>query len=345
MKRLSLLIAVLIALGLVNATMAKIDDWSETAASNNTAAPDGFPENMSPGSVNDAAREVMAQVRRLAAQTVSGTYAHDSGSADAYIIIPPIPPAALLSGQVFRFKANASSLTTTPTLTVNGLGAITMVKFNSLALVAGDIGANTIHEVVYNGANFQLMNPVNSISGGLIQASQITGSVNAGRHTIWIPAGAMISRSSTGAAITSVELSSNLVMLNALGFDGSVDEFAQFQIGMPTSWDEGPIGAIPVWTAQSGSGTVTFNVQCVSFGDSDPFDAAFGPAVGVTDTVLTIGDVHFAAEISPITISTAVENDLLACQVYRDADIDTHAADAELIGLKVIYIIDEPNDN
>jgi hypothetical protein len=40
-----------------------IKDWSTTAASNNSAPPDGFPENMAPSAVNDAARETMAQVR------------------------------------------------------------------------------------------------------------------------------------------------------------------------------------------------------------------------------------------------------------------------------------------
>lgn len=43
--------------------MADIQTWSTTAASNNSAAPDGFPEGMAPSGVNDAAREVMAAVK------------------------------------------------------------------------------------------------------------------------------------------------------------------------------------------------------------------------------------------------------------------------------------------
>ena len=43
--------------------MSKISTWSTSAASNNSAAPDGFPEGMTPGSVNNAAREVMASIR------------------------------------------------------------------------------------------------------------------------------------------------------------------------------------------------------------------------------------------------------------------------------------------
>ena len=43
--------------------MSNISQWSTTAASNNSASPDGFPEGMAPSGVNDAAREVMAAIR------------------------------------------------------------------------------------------------------------------------------------------------------------------------------------------------------------------------------------------------------------------------------------------
>ncbi len=44
--------------------MANISSWTTSADFNNSAAPDGFPEGMAPSGVNDAAREVMAAVRR-----------------------------------------------------------------------------------------------------------------------------------------------------------------------------------------------------------------------------------------------------------------------------------------
>ena len=40
--------------------MSAIKTWSTTAAGNNAAAPDGFPENMAPSGLNDACREMMA---------------------------------------------------------------------------------------------------------------------------------------------------------------------------------------------------------------------------------------------------------------------------------------------
>lgn len=43
--------------------MSDIGTWSTTAANNNSASPDGFPEGMAPSGLNDSSREVMAAVR------------------------------------------------------------------------------------------------------------------------------------------------------------------------------------------------------------------------------------------------------------------------------------------
>lgn len=42
-----------------------VSDWSTTPASNNSAAPNGAPEGMLPGGLNDTMRKVMADVRSL----------------------------------------------------------------------------------------------------------------------------------------------------------------------------------------------------------------------------------------------------------------------------------------
>jgi len=44
--------------------MTDIKAWATSAASNNAASPNGFPEGMAPSGVNDSAREIMAAVRR-----------------------------------------------------------------------------------------------------------------------------------------------------------------------------------------------------------------------------------------------------------------------------------------
>lgn len=42
--------------------MSDVSTWSTTAASNNSASPDGWPESMAPSGVNNSARENMAQI-------------------------------------------------------------------------------------------------------------------------------------------------------------------------------------------------------------------------------------------------------------------------------------------
>ena len=44
--------------------MTDIKDWSATAASNNSASPDGYPEGMNPSGVNNSDRESMRAVRK-----------------------------------------------------------------------------------------------------------------------------------------------------------------------------------------------------------------------------------------------------------------------------------------
>lgn len=63
--------------------MSNISTWSTTAASNNSAAPNGFPENMAPSGVNDAARETMAAVRRWTDDGGWHPYGHTATYASA----------------------------------------------------------------------------------------------------------------------------------------------------------------------------------------------------------------------------------------------------------------------
>lgn len=45
--------------------MSKVGSWSTTAGSNNATPPDGWPEGQAPSTVNDCAREMMAQIKTL----------------------------------------------------------------------------------------------------------------------------------------------------------------------------------------------------------------------------------------------------------------------------------------
>jgi len=82
----------------------------------------------------------------------------DSGTTNAYVINTIAPVLTLYTGSKFIFKAvNAS--TGASTLTVNSFSSHPIKKNGSTAIASGDIGANQIIEVVYDGTNYQLIGP------------------------------------------------------------------------------------------------------------------------------------------------------------------------------------------
>lgn len=146
--------------------MSDISSWSETAASNNNIPPAGFPEGMSPATVNDAAREVMAAVKR--------TWDRDhpiqtsTGAANSYNLTYTNGPAGYVLGESYTFIAGATN-TDVSTLNVNSIGAVAIKSGDGVTpLVAGIIVAGYQITCVYNGSSFQLV-------GGFTFTGDVTG--------------------------------------------------------------------------------------------------------------------------------------------------------------------------
>jgi hypothetical protein len=168
----------------------------------------------------------------------------------------------------------------------------------------------------------------------------------AGKQTVWVPAGAMVPRTTNGAATGLSESATNKIMSNTLDFDQSTIEYAQFQIGMPKSWNEGTLTAEFVWTCGV-TGNVIWGVQGVCVSDDDVLDVAFGTAQEVTDAVTATTDVMQSAETSAMTMAgTPVAKDLGIFQVYRKASDggDTAAGDAKLLGVRLYLTTDTGAD-
>jgi hypothetical protein len=87
------------------------------------------------------------------------------------------PTQASLTGTIIGFTPNLANTTTTPTLNINGLGAVTIVKGTSTALAAGDIALNTPAFVTYNGTNWQLLNPQATITQASTSAASFFASL------------------------------------------------------------------------------------------------------------------------------------------------------------------------
>lgn len=109
-----------------------------------------------------ASDEVLATaINGIDAEIVAGVqggtwnYAADTGSANAYAAAYS-PAPALKAGLILYFKA-AHANTGASTLAVNGGSAKAVTKAGTTALAGGEIAANQIVQVVYDGTEFQLI--------------------------------------------------------------------------------------------------------------------------------------------------------------------------------------------
>mgnify|MGYP001611192001 CR=1 FL=1 len=169
----------------------------------------------------------------------------------------------------------------------------------------------------------------------------------AGKQTIWIPAGAITTRTTNGALSVTTEMTTNKNMVRSLDFDATTQEFAQFDVVMPKSGNDLTVTFQPVWTAASGTGGVVFGLAGVATRDDDAMDVAFGTAQTSTDTFIVANDAHIGPESSAITIAGVLTYPYrVNFQVNRtvaDAS-DTLGVDAKLLGIFIIYTIDAKND-
>lgn len=178
----------------------------------------------------------------------------------------------------------------------------------------------------------------------------LTGSpIDQGLHTIWIPATAMVARTTNGAAAGTVETSTNKVMLKTLDFDTSTQEFAQFAIRMPKSWDEGTVAAAFTWSHPSTTTNfgVVWALEAVALSDDDAGDAAFGTAQTATDTGGTTNDIYVSPTTSALTIGgTPASEDWVVFQVKRvpSDGSDTMAVDARLHGVTLYLTLNAGTD-
>lgn len=82
-------------------------------------------------------------------------YAPDTGTANAKVIALNPAPTAYVEGMAIAFK-NKTQNTGTVTININDLGAKSVLKSNGNALTSGNLKANSIYTLRYNGTNFIL---------------------------------------------------------------------------------------------------------------------------------------------------------------------------------------------
>jgi hypothetical protein len=169
-----------------------------------------------------------------------------------------------------------------------------------------------------------------------------------GKHSIWVPAASMYPSTTNGcSALTQVETTALRPDLKVLDFDDGSDEFAQFTVSFPKSWNEGTVTFQPFWTiTATGTNTVAWQLAGISVANDASINTVFGTQVATTALAHsgTSNDQMVSVESGAITITGAAADTVTYFQINRDTSADNHASDARLIGVKLFYDIDAGND-
>jgi len=220
----------------------------------------------------------------------------------------------------------------------------------TVVLDTGATVSDTVQIIVYDV--FSLSDTV-SASGGNFTGDITSGGLPvkvAGKESMWIPALAMNPTVSNGcAAHASVETTSGRPDMIVLDFDKDSDEFAQFSIAFPKSWDEGTITYQVYWAGIAATTGVAWSLAGVAVSNNETIDVAFGTAVVIQDDAQgAVEEVCVTAESGAVTIAgTPAVDDLCFFSISRDVSDsnDDMAGDARLLGIKIFFNTDAKNDS
>jgi len=178
----------------------------------------------------------------------------------------------------------------------------------------------------------------------------IEGSVvkTAGTETIYVPASAMYPCSTNGCAtLDQVETTAQQPEFKVLDFDKDSDEFAQFTVAFPKSWNAGTVTFRVFWIGIAATTGVAWTLAGRSVADNSEAIGAFGTAVVIQDD--SQGDateVLVSGTSGAVTITNAAADCLTFFQVSRDVSDgnDDMAGDARLAGIQLFYTTNATND-
>ena len=202
--------------------------------------------------------------------------------------------------------------------------------------------------ITSTGAELNILDGVTSTATELNKLDGVGTLKEAGKETIYIPAAAMYPNSTNGCADLDQTELSNGPELKSLDFDKDSDEFAQFTVAFPKSWNEGTITFQVFFTADStNTGTTAWGLSGVALADNDSCNTAFGTQVVATAKAHsgTANDLNVTAESGAVTIagSPGVDEQVFF-QISRDVSADDLTADAKLLGVKLFFTTDAAND-
>ncbi len=280
------------------------------------------------------------------------SYVADSGAVNAYVATLSPAIASYSAGLVVRFLPANANTTTNPTLNVNSVGAATITKFGTSALVANDLVTTQIAEVVYDGTDWELQNP-NTVANVVTSSSTNTftnktfnqeGTGNVLTTVSVLPFNAALCNNSTPAPALSLPttaaptpncLTGTNIQSATLDYDHSTAENAVYQTILPHT-QTGNIDISLYWlvTSGGGSGAVKWTISTACAATGATFDTAYNSAQTVTTSVGSNNNVTESTQTSLTTTGCAVD-DVMYIKIGRDVS-DSFTGTARLMGGKVI---------
>jgi len=171
----------------------------------------------------------------------------------------------------------------------------------------------------------------------------------AGKESIWIPAAAMYpSTTNPCSDLTQVETTALRPDLKVLDFAADADDFAQFSVAFPKSWNLGTISYQPFWTVTgTNAGTVVWQLGGVAITNDETLNTAFGTLVATTALAhsTTSNDLMVSAESGAVTIAgSPADNDQCFFQINLDTSASGQTGAVRLLGVKLFFTTDAAND-
>ena len=231
-----------------------------------------------------------------------------------------------------------------------GSADYTSTNGTSVVLAQGASVSDLVVIVVYDV--FSVADTVSKTAGGSFDAdiSVSSSAVKvAGKETIYVPALAMKPTTSNGCSNhTVVETTSGRPDMIVLDFDKDSDEFAQFNVAFPKSWNAGTVTFQFYWSGIAATTGVAMSLQGVAFADNDSIDTVYGTAVVVQDDAQgAVEEMLVSPESGAITIAgSPAANELTYFRIGRDVSDsnDDMAGDCRVHGIKIFFTTNAKND-
>ncbi len=183
------------------------------------------------------------------------------------------------------------------------------------------------------------------------ELNQLDGKVakTAGKESIWIPAAAMYpSTTNPCSDLTQVETTALRPDLKVLDFAAAADNFAQFAIAFPKSYDLGTITYQPYWTVTgTDTGTVVWQLGGVAITNDETINTAFGTLVATAAKAHsgTSNDLMVSNESGAVTIAgSPADDDQCFFQINLDTSASGQTGVVRLLGVKLFFTTDAAND-